>query len=123
MGAVHDTILLYSKSESYLWNKQYAPYSEEYLQQRYKHRDPNGRKWMDGDLSAKGLSGGGYQYGYKGVDSLWRVPLKKMQELDDEGRLYFTQRGGIRIKRYLDEMEGVALGDIWTDIPRSIRKP
>ena len=31
--------------------------------------------------------------------------------------LYFTRTGGIRIKRYLDEMKGVPLNDLWTDVP------
>ena len=39
-----------------------------------------------------------------------------MQRLNSEGRLHFTNRGGIRIKRYLDEMKGLPLTDIWTDI-------
>ncbi|MGC6512525.1 MAG: DNA methyltransferase [Parvibaculales bacterium] len=71
---------------------------------------------MDGDLSAKGLSGGGYDYSYKGVRSLWRVPKEKMKVLDADNRLYFTSRGGIRIKRYLDELKGVLMGDVWLDI-------
>lgn len=39
-----------------------------------------------------------------------------MKELDEQNRLYFTRTGGIRIKRYLDEMRGLPLNDIWTDI-------
>ena len=31
-GRLHDVILLYSKSESYPWNPQYAAYDEKYLQ-------------------------------------------------------------------------------------------
>ena len=72
---------------------------------------------MDDNLSAKGLSGGGYDYEYKGIHSLWRVPPETMQDLDAKNRLYFTGRGGIRIKRYLDEMKGLPLTDTWTDVP------
>ncbi len=39
-----------------------------------------------------------------------------MERLDAEGRLYFTRRGGIRGKLYLDEAKGVAINDVWTDI-------
>ena len=39
-----------------------------------------------------------------------------MQQLDVENRLHLTRNGGIRIKRYLDEMKGVPISDIWTDI-------
>ncbi len=39
-----------------------------------------------------------------------------MRELDSNNRLHRTSRGGIRLKRYLDEMKGLPLNDIWTDI-------
>jgi site-specific DNA-methyltransferase (adenine-specific) len=114
-GRVHDVILYYTKSNTYIWNEIYTPYTTEY-KQRYSRTDPDGRLWTDGDLSAKGLSGGGYTYEYKGATSLWRVPLETMQKLDEEGRLHFTSKGGIRIKRYLDEMPGLALQDVINDI-------
>ena len=117
LGAVHDTILAFTKSDRFTYNRQFVPYSKEYIKQRYRQEDADGRRWMDGDLSAKGLRGGGYSYSYKGARSTWRVPKGRMRELDAEGRLHFTSRGGIRIKRYLDEMKGLPLTDVWTDIP------
>lgn len=116
LGATHDVLLFYSMSNKFTWNRTYQAYSREYIEARYKHKDPDGRRWMDDNLSAKGLSGGGYQYEYKGVLNLWRVPLDRMEQLDKENRLYFTRNGGIRIKRYLDEMKGISIGDVWTDI-------
>lgn len=116
LGSVHDVILLFTRSEKFTYNRQFLPYSEEYVEKRYKRADADGRRWMDGDLSAKGLSGGGYEYEHEGVKSLWRVPPDRMKELDQEGRLHFTSKGGIRIKRYLDEMKGLPLNDVWTDI-------
>ena len=116
LGAVHDTILLYTKSTDYVYNRQWTQYEDEYIKKRYKRSDPDGRRWMDGDLTAKGLSGGGYDYEYKGAHSVWRVPSERMVQLDEEGKLHFTRTGGIRIKRYLDEMKGLPLNDVWTDI-------
>jgi len=116
MGSIHDVIFGYAASRLTSYNVQYVPYSEDYVARRYRHADPDGRRFMDDNLTAKGLQGGGYQYRYKGVNSLWRVPLEKMKILDRENRLYFTKRGGIRVKRYLDEMKGVPIGDLWTDI-------
>ena len=72
---------------------------------------------MSGDLSAKELTGGGYEYEYRGVQSRWRVPESRMRELDADDRLHFTRGGGIRIKRYLDEMKGLPLANLWTDVP------
>lgn len=115
-GRIHDIILFYSKSDQYAWHPVHLPYSEEY-KSRFRFSDPDGRQWTDADLTAKGLSGGGYTYEYKGVTSLWRVPLETMQRLDAEGRLHFTQRGGIRLKRYLDELSGTIIQDIINDIP------
>ena len=117
MGAVHDVILHYAISDAATYNVQFAAYDDDYVTRRYKHIDPDGRRFMDDNLTAKGLQGGWYEYEYKGAHSLWRVPLDRMEELDRENRLYFTRRGGIRIKRYLDEMKGLPINDIWTDIP------
>jgi site-specific DNA-methyltransferase (adenine-specific) len=72
---------------------------------------------MDDNLTAKGLSGGGYHYAYKGVHSYWRMPVETMERLDHEGRLHFTRSGGIRLKRYLDEARGVPMQALWNDIP------
>ena len=115
-GSVHDVILYYSKSDKFVWNEIYTEYDEEY-KKRFRRKDPDGRIWTDGDVTAKGLSGGGYTYEYKGITSLWRVPLETMKRLDQENRLHFTRTGGIRIKRYLDEMPGIPAQDVVTDIP------
>ena len=114
-GANTDTILFYTRSNRWAWNPQYTPYEETY-RARFRFKDPDGRAWSDYDLTAKGLSGGGYEYEYKGTRSLWRVPLETMKRLDSEGRLHFTSRGGIRRKRYLDEMKGRPLQSFWSDI-------
>ena len=110
-----DSIFFYSKSEKWVWNQQYTEHSEEY-KKRFRNIDPDGRRWTDADLTAKGLSGGGYNYEYKGVSSLWRCPLETMKKLDEEGKLHFTKAGGIRLKRYLDDTKGVPLQTLWEDI-------
>ena len=115
-GRVHDVLMFYSKTGENTWNKVYTAYEDEY-KARFNRLDPDGRRWTDDNLTAKGLSGGGYTYEYKGSTSLWRVPIKTMKRLDDEGRLHFTSGGGIRLKRYLDEMPGRVIQDVVTDIP------
>lgn len=119
-GANVDIILFYTKSDNYKWNTQYISHDEVYLK-RFGRQDPDGRKWMDYDLSAKGLSGGGYEYTYNGVSSLWRVPLTTMERLEQENKLHYTKDTngnikGIRIKRYLDENKGTSLQCLWDDI-------
>lgn len=111
-----DIIFFYTKGSSYIWNPSYKDYDEK-QKGRYKRSDSDGRLWTDDNLTAKGLSGGGYEYEYKGVKSLWRVPLVTMQRLDSENRLYFTSKNGIRRKRYLDEGKGISIQCLWEDIP------
>lgn len=111
-----DIILFYTKSSNYIWNQQHKPHDESY-HKRFRQKDEDGRLWADDNLTAKGLSGGGYEYEYKGVKSLWRVPEETMKKLDAEGKLHFTRNGGIRIKRYLEDIKGVALQCLWEDIP------
>lgn len=114
-GRNADTIFFYTRSDKYTWNQPYTDYDPEYAE-RFRGVDADGRRWMDDNLTAKGLSGGGYTYDYKGVTSLWRMPIDTMKRLDDEGRLHFTTRGGIRLKRYLDEAKGLPVQAIWTDV-------
>ena len=114
-GSVHDVIFFYSKSDDFTWNRVFTEYDEDY-KARFRRTDADGRRWTDDNLTAKGLSGGGYTYEYKGCTSFWRVPPDTMKRLDEEGRLHFTSNGGIRLKRYLDELPGVPLQDVWTDI-------
>ena len=114
-GANTEAILFYTKGDKWTWNQLYEPYDDKY-KARYRFKDPDGRVYTDDNLTAKGLSGGGYEYEYKGAKSLWRVPLETMKKLDAGGRLHFTSRGGIRRKRYLDEMSGRAIQQLWADI-------
>jgi site-specific DNA-methyltransferase (adenine-specific) len=115
-GNVHDTIFFYSKSGNYVWNQEYQPYDADYVEQYYRFKDENGRRFMSGDLGAAGLQGGGYEYEYKGVTRLWRLPLASMEKLDAEGKIYFTKNGIPRHKRYLDEAKGMPVQDTITDI-------
>ncbi len=39
----HDTILYYTKSENFTFNKQYTPYKQEYIKTMFRHMDEDGR--------------------------------------------------------------------------------
>jgi len=39
----HDTILYYTKLDTYTFNKQYIPYREEYIKKMFRYKDENGR--------------------------------------------------------------------------------
>jgi len=67
-GRNTDIVFFYSKSAEYVWNQQFTKYEPEY-EARFRNVVPDGRLWMDDNLTAKGLSGGGYTYEYKGITS------------------------------------------------------
>jgi site-specific DNA-methyltransferase (adenine-specific)/adenine-specific DNA-methyltransferase len=113
---LHDTIFFYSRSERYVFNQLFQPYTEDYIEERYKHIDSDGRRFLDRDLSSTGLRGGGYLYEWKSVTQEWRCPIETIKRYEKENRLYYTSRGVARYKQYLDKMPGVALQDIWLDI-------
>ena len=119
LGVSHNVIHFYTKSKiDYTWNEQYQPYDEDYLATHYQKADPDGHRFEDEDLTAYGLQGGGYEYEWNGLTKLWRRPLESMKELEAQGRIYYTSSGIARKKRYLDEMPGAPLSDLWTDIAR-----
>jgi DNA modification methylase len=117
---LHDIILFYSKSEDFVFYENFTDYSQKYIEERYKHieidQDGNERRFLDRDLSATGLRGGGYDYEWKGVRQIWRCPESTMIKYESDNRLYYTNKGVARYKQYLDKMPGVALQDLWLDI-------
>jgi site-specific DNA-methyltransferase (adenine-specific)/adenine-specific DNA-methyltransferase len=114
-GVNIECILYYTNGQSYIWNQLFTVYSEKHLN-RFRYIDDDGRRWTDSPLTAKGLKGKGYSYSYKGIDGYWRCPITTMKRLDQENKLYFTKKGGIRIKKYLDELEGIPLQALWDNI-------
>ena len=115
-GSVHDTIIFYSKTEEFIWNETYQAYEKDYVEQYYRYKDENGRMFMSDNLSAAGLSGGGYDYEWKGVRRVWRCPPETMERLDKEGRIFYTKNGIPRRKRFRDESKGLPMQDVWTDV-------
>lgn len=113
---LHDTLFYYTKSSELFFDIPMVPYSQEYIDHYYNKQDEDGRKYLDRDLSAKGLKGSGYSYSWKGKEGYWRCPITTMEKLDREGRIYYTSNGTPRYKQYLEEMEGVPAQDLWVDI-------
>ena len=118
-GRIHDVILFYTKSDYWTWNPLYTPYDEEYVRQFYKYVEPGtGRRYRLGDLTGPGgAAKGNPSYEVMGVTRFWRYSKEKMNKLIAEGRVIQTKPGAVpAYKRYLDEMPGVPLQDLWTDI-------
>jgi DNA modification methylase len=118
---VSDTILYYSKTDTPTWNPQYAPHSDEYVEGKYRFRDPDGRRYrLDNMTSPNPRPNMTYIWkGHEPPPFGWRYSKETMAKLDREGRVWYpdSKRKRPQLKRYLDEMRGVVIGDIWTDIP------
>ena len=68
-------------------------------------------------LGRGGAAKGNPRYEVMGVTRYWRYSKERMQELIRQGRVIQTKPGSVpAYKRYLDEMPGVPLQDLWTDI-------
>jgi Adenine specific DNA methylase Mod len=119
LGRLHDVLLLYTKGESYRWNMQYTEYTTEFSDSFYRHVEPEtGRRFGLSDVTAPGgASKGNPHYEFLGVVRYWRFSKQRMQALYEEGRIIQSRSGTVpRQKRYLEEMKGIPLQDIWTDI-------
>lgn len=120
-GHIHDVIYFYTKSDEWTWNPQYTPYDEEYIEAFYSHIEKEtGRRYQLDNLTAA-KPGGDVSYEFHGTrpykGRYWAYSRENMEKFFREGRLYFPKNGGPpRYKRYLDEMPGVPLQDVWTDI-------
>ena len=118
-GRIHDILLFYTKSDEWQWNPVFAPYDESYVDGFYKHTEPEtGRRYRLGDLTGPGgAAKGNPEYEVMGVTRHWRYSREHMDELIRLGRVVQTRPGAVpAYKRYLDEMPGVPLQDLWTDI-------
>lgn len=119
-GHIHDVLLFYTKGDEWMWNPMYTPYDESYINDFYRHvEEETGRRYRIGDLTAA-KGGGDTEYEWKGAKPYagryWAYSRANMEKFEQEGRLYYSKNGMPSYKRYLDEMPGIALQDLWTDI-------
>ena len=139
-SAISDQILFYSKSKDCIFNVVKAPHNESHIKNWFVNLEfPDGtirkmtkneieagivphesRRFSISDLSSPNPRPNlmyeykGYPYPPKG----WRVSRENMEQLDNENRLLFpsSKSGRIVKKKYLDEQDGIVIGDIWSDI-------
>ncbi|HRJ78649.1 MAG TPA: site-specific DNA-methyltransferase, partial [Planctomycetota bacterium] len=139
-GPVHDVLLFYGKESAYQWNPQFQPYDEKYVEDFYRHEDRLGRYRLS-DLTGAGTRQGDSGLAWRGINPTeagrhWAAPLELLQTLyprknfdeltsqqkldllDAKGRINWPKKGKVpQLKRYLSDMPGVPLQDVWTDIP------
>jgi len=123
-GPIHDTLLFYSRGEEFVWNPQFTPYDQTYIDGFYTHFDPDGRRWRRSDMTGAGTRNGQTGEIWRDIDVTakgrhWAYPPRVLDEMDAAGMLHWpTKIGGMPMfKRYLDQQPGQSVGDIITDIP------
>ena len=92
-GKNHDSILYYSKSKKFIFNKQYIKPTD----------TPKDFAYED----SKGL--------YKSAQ-LKTYSQEKLKELENEDKLITTKNGKYRYKIYYEDWKGITLDDVWNDI-------
>lgn len=119
-GRSHDVLLYYSRGDHCMWNVQYGPFEDDYVEQNYRYTEEGtGRRYRLSDLTAH-KPGGDVDYEWHGMRPYkgrhWAYSRENMDKFLAEGRIVFRKTGMPVYKRYLDEMPGVPLQDIWTDV-------
>jgi len=119
-GKIHDTILFYTISDRFTWTGEArTPYDPLYIENSYRYEDGKGR-YMTSPLQARSLSGGGYEYEWRGRHDIWKFPKHRLEELDARGEIHWPGKdnGVPRRKVYLDESKGIPVQDVIIDILR-----
>jgi DNA modification methylase len=121
---IHDTILYYGKGQAPKWNAPRTAYDPAYLEKYYRFDDGDGRLYWRNSLTAAGTRKGSSGQPWRGIDvgatgQHWKFTIEHLDELDARDHIYWPPGGGFpQIKRYLDELRGKAVPDIWDDIDR-----
>ena len=138
-GPIHDTLLFYSKSSKFTWNKIFQSYDQSYLDKSYRLEDGHGRYRLT-EITGPGTREGQSGDQWRGVNPTdrgrhWAVPKlpkwinlpddysswsvqERLDFIDSSGLIDWPKRGEMpRFKRHLDLSSGVPLQDIVADIP------
>ena len=121
-GRISDTILYYGKSNIVTWNTQHTPYRDDYYKSHFS-QDTDGRYYRTVPLDAPRHGEGSQALLYEWHGKLpaatrtWAVRREIMEQYEREDRLRYTRTGTPTLIQYADEMPGVPLQNVWTDIP------
>ncbi len=142
-GPVHDTILFYSATDKYVWNRTFAGYDQSYLDSKYRHYDANERRYRLDNLTGPGTRTGDSGETWRGVNPTefgrhWEPPhdralpdwfkrpdgwskfsvRERLELLFAADLIRWPKKEGGRpeFKRYLSKALGAPIQDVITDI-------
>ena len=115
----HDTIIVYQKESESIFNPEHKEYDDELIQ-KAKLCSIRKKKYTTSALVNRQpdvVPRPNLRYEWNGHFLQWHISKEKMQSLHDDNRLEYSSNTGIpRVKKYLDELDGVPVKDVWTDI-------
>ena len=100
-----ETILYYSKTDEFIWNRPYLPHDPTYVEKFYRYTEPEtGRRYRHSDLTNPNKDRPNLTYEFLGVTRVWRWTRERMQEAYENGIVVQNKPGAVPVqKRYLDE--------------------
>ena len=118
LGRNHDTIIVYSKSSKSKFFPLYKPYNEEYKKglKMCPHHNKSYSTSAAHNSQPEVNPRPNLRYEWNNNTRQWYFSKEKMQLLHDDNRLEYNEKGIPRIKRFLEEMEGIPVRDTWDDI-------
>ncbi len=119
-GVITDTILFYSKSENWIYNKVFIPRTDEETAEEYNYTDEKTRKrYKSVSMNAAGQGEPKY-FGDRGLlkppkGTHWRWSQERIDEALKNDIIFFTSNGVPRYKQYSDDIKGKQVQNLWTD--------
>jgi len=115
----HDTIIVYQKGKESIYNPEHKEYDEDTINKakicKFRKKKYNTSALVNRQPNV--VSRPNLRYEWNGNHLQWHVSKERMQMLHDDNRLEYSSNTGIpRVKKYLDEMDGIPVKDVWNDI-------
>jgi len=119
-GDITDYILFYSKGPKPVWNRPYAPRSNEQEAIDFPKVDPEtGRRYALVPVHAPGPRNGASGAMWRGMlpptGKHWQWTPSKLDELEETGDIYWTRNGTPRRKMWADQSPGSAIPNLLLD--------
>lgn len=119
-GDVCDYLLFYTKSSDYVWNQPVIPWGLEDGKDEYHCiEEKTGRHFKKVPCHLPGVRRGATGKPWRSVKpppgKHWVHPPSKLDELDRQGRIYWSANLNPRRKLYLDESHGKRSTNLWTE--------